>query len=256
VEPWLSKLIQGHGQEAWDLFAERYRRLILASIRRLVRDHDDVMDVFSTVCQALCANDFARLKRYSDQLAHGASVATWLVSVVRNLTVDWVRQQEGRRRLTVPPGLSPLHQEIYTAICVGGCSYVEAYETIRARTGSPMSFPAFLREVRATHRVAPCPERAPPRRPVQDPMMAEVAMPTTDPAETAESVRRLAQALASQPADVRLAVELFVVERMPAAAVARAVGWPNAKTVYNRVYRTLVMLRTGLEREGIGPGDL
>jgi len=256
VEPWQSKLKQGQGQEAWDLFAERYRRLILASIRRMARDHDDVMDVFSSVCQALCANDFARLRRYSDQSAQAASVATWLVAVVRNLTVDWLRQQEGRRRVTMPAALSPLQREIYAAICVGGCSYVEAYETIRARTGSPMSFPAFLREVRATHSVAPCPESLPLRRPLQDSMMIEVATQPADPAETAESVHRVAQALALQPADVRLAVELFVVDRMPAAAVARVVGWPNAKAVYNRVYRALVALRTELKGKGIGPGDL
>jgi DNA-directed RNA polymerase specialized sigma24 family protein len=55
---------------------------------------------------------------------------------------------------------------------------------------------------------------------------------------------------------VRLAVELFVVERMAAADVARVVGWPNAKAVYNRVYRVLMALRAELHKEGIGPGDL
>jgi DNA-directed RNA polymerase specialized sigma24 family protein len=69
-------------------------------------------------------------------------------------------------------------------------------------------------------------------------------------------VRRLATALASQPADVQLAINLFVVEGMSAADVARLVGWPNAKAVYNRVTRALAHLRTQLGREGIGPGDL
>jgi DNA-directed RNA polymerase specialized sigma24 family protein len=77
-----------------------------------------------------------------------------------------------------------------------------------------------------------------------------------DPAETAESVRRLAAALASQPADVQLAINLFVVEGMSAADVARLVGWPNAKAVYNRVSRALANLRIHLEGEGIGRGDL
>ena len=114
MEPWLTPLNAGDSQAAWDLFAERYRRLMLATIRRMVADHDDVMDVFSTVCQALSANDFARLKRYSERSAQSASVATWLVAVVRNLTVDWLRQRDGRRRLSVPSALSPLQQEIYT----------------------------------------------------------------------------------------------------------------------------------------------
>ena len=69
MEPWLAKLSEGDSQSAWDLFAERYRQLILATIKRLVSDRDDVMDVFSMVCQELTANDFARLRRYSDQSA-------------------------------------------------------------------------------------------------------------------------------------------------------------------------------------------
>jgi RNA polymerase sigma factor (sigma-70 family) len=256
VEPWLVSLKAGDSQAAWDLFSERYRRLILATIKRLVPDHDDVMDVFSSVCQALSADDFSRLKRYSDQTAHGASVATWLVAVVRNLTVDWLRHRDGRRRVSVPTNLSPLQQQIYTAVCIGGHSHVEAYEMIRARSGSPMPFHEFLREVRETHRVAPCPGQGAARHPSRDPPLAEVAPSALDPAETAETVRRLAALLAAEPPDVRLAVELFVVERMSAADVARIVGWPNPKAVYNRVYRALDSLRARLESQGIGPGDL
>lgn len=256
MEPWLTALNAGNSQTAWDLFAERYRRLIVATIKRLVPDHDDVMDVFSTACQALSANDFARLKQYSDRSAQSASVATWLVAVVRNLTIDWLRQRDGRRRPSIPTTLSPLQHEIYAAICIGGHSHVEAYEVIRSRGGSPMPFNEFLREVRETNRIAPCPYSVTPRRPVNDPPQAEAPLPELDPAETAESVRQLAAALASQPAEVQLAINLFVVEGMSAADVARLVGWPNAKAVYNRVSRALANLRTRLEREGIGPGNL
>jgi RNA polymerase sigma factor (sigma-70 family) len=255
VEPWLAKLNAGDSQAAWDLFHERYRRLILATIRRLVPDHDDVMDLFSNVCQALTADDFARLRRYSERSGQRPSAATWLVAVVRNLTVDWLRQRDGRRRLTTPSVLSSLQQEIYAAVCIGGHSHVEAYELIRARTGSSLTFPEFLREVRGTHLLAPCPGRALLRRPVRDPPV-EFSVPAIDPTESSETARRMAGALASQPADVRLALTLFVVEGMAAADVARLVRWPNAKAVYNRVSRALTHLRTLLERQGIGPGDL
>jgi RNA polymerase sigma factor (sigma-70 family) len=259
VEPWLSELQQGRTQAAWDLFAERYRRLILATIGRLVSDHDDVMDVFSSVCEALSAHDCARLKRYSDQSAQAvrpASFATWLVVVVRNLTIDWRRRQEGRRRVGVPKHLSPLQQQIYAAVCGGGCSHVEAYELIRTRSGSSMPFEEFLREVRATLRLAPCPSDCGSHDRSRTPLSDVLASAPADPAEVAELARRMAAALASYPDDVRLAVELFVVERMSADEVARVVGWPNAKAVYNRVYRVLAALRTELVREGIGPGDL
>ena len=149
MEPWLSKLNAGHGNDAWDLFIERYRRLILATVRRLIDDHDDVMDVFASICAALSSGDFARLKRYSESSSRRASVATWLVAVVRNLTIDWLRRRDGRQRSGIPQGLSPLQREIYAAICLGGSSHVEAYEELRSRGALVLSFPEFLREVRA-----------------------------------------------------------------------------------------------------------
>ena len=255
MEPWLAKLSEGDAQAAWDLFDARYRPLILATIKRLVPDRDDLMDVYGTVCQALSADDFSRLRSYSQQSARPATVATWLVAVIRNLTVDWLRRRDGRRRLTVPSTLSPLQAEIYQAVCLDGSSHVEAYEVLRARTEFEMSFHEFLRHVRETHALAPCPQYSFRRSRSSDPPGESVA-PTPDLAETAEAVRRLGAALATQPADVRLAVQLFVVDRLSAAEVARAVGWPDAKTVYNRVYRALASIRARLEHEGIGPGDL
>jgi RNA polymerase sigma factor (sigma-70 family) len=252
----MGKLAEGDSHAAWDLFVERYRRLMLASIRRLIREHDDVMDVFASVCEALVADDLARLRRYADRIPHETSAASWLVAVVRNLTVDWLRQRDGRRRLTVPAHLPPLHAAIYTAMCVGGHSAVEAYEMLHARRATAMPYREFLREVRATQRAAPCPDRVPRPQTAPEQHVEEIGVFAADPLETAESARRLAAALATQPSDVRLAVELYIVDGMAAADVARVVGWANAKAVYNRVYRALAALRAVLERAGIGPGDL
>ena len=256
MEPWLTRLDDGDGQAAWNLFAERYRGLMLATIQRLVQDHDDAMDVFASVCAALTADNFARLRRYSERSPSGAAVSTWLVIVVRNLVIDWLRKVEGRRRQTIPSGLSGLHREIYAVLCLGGHSPPEAFELVRARSGLAMSFPEFLREIRVIRQSHPCPGTLPARRPEPLPLLPEIAVPLADPAEVTELARRLAAALATQPADVRLAVQLFVVDELPATEVAAIVGWPNAKAVYNRVPRALEAMRVTLEREGVGRGDL
>jgi len=256
MEAWLSRLDDGDGQAAWNLFADRYRGLMLATVRRLVHDHDDVMDVFASVCAALTADDFARLRRYSERSPSGAAVSTWLVIVVRNLVIDWLRKVEGRRRQTIPSGLSGLEREIYAALCLGGHSPVEAFELVRARGGLTLSFAEFLREIRRIREAHPCPGALPPRRPEPLPLLPEMAIPLVDPAEIAELGRRIAAVLATQPADVRLAVQLFVVDELPATDVAKIVGWPNAKAVYNRVHRALDAMRATLEREGVGRGDL
>ena len=254
VEPWLSELAEGRHQAAWDLVAARYSPLILATIRRLVRDHDDVMDVYSFVCQALSENDLARLKRFVDEPTR-ARFSTWLVAVVRNLTIDWMRKRDGRRRHDVPPTLSVLQRDIYTAVFLEGRSHLEAYEAIAARDGEPTTFRAFLRALRDTYRLCPpTPRPESRRRPTELPN--DVAAPAARTAESADTARHLAEALAAFTPVHRLAVELFVIEGMSAADVARAVGWPNAKSVYNSVYRTLDALRLKLERAGIRAEDL
>lgn len=255
MEPWLSELVAGRQEVGWDLFVGRYRRLIVATITRLVRDRDDVMDVFADVCRALSENDCERLTRFVDSPTRGAIFSTWLVAVVRNLTIDWIRKRDGRPRKTLPPELSPLQQRIYQTVCVEGRSHVEAYELICADSTPPISFAEFLRDVREAYRFAP-------RTPIERPRAMIDLQPNSavtlneDDAQTADSARHVARALATLPVDVRLAVQLFIVEGMSAADVAVAVGWTNAKAVYNKVYRALTTMREALERAGISRDDL
>ncbi|MEO5826345.1 MAG: sigma-70 family RNA polymerase sigma factor [Gemmatimonadales bacterium] len=256
MERWQAHLDSGDERAAWDAFENRYRPLMHATIRRLIPDSDDVMDVYAETCAALTANAFERLRRYSGQAAARAAVSTWLVIVVRNITVDWLRSTEGRRQTPVPVGLSEFHRDIYLALCIGGHSPVEAFEVVRARSGMEMSFTAFLREIRLVRQTNPCPESLPVRRPEPLPLLPEIPVSVGDPGELADLAGRLATALEVHPPDVRLAVQLFVVDELSAAHVAKLVGWPNAKAVYNRVSRALESMRAALEREGVGRGDL
>ena len=47
---------------------------------------------------------------------------------------------------------------------------------------------------------------------------------------------------------------MYVVDQLPAAEVARIMGLPNAKAVYNHVYRALAVVKERLERAGIRRG--
>jgi RNA polymerase sigma factor (sigma-70 family) len=257
VEPWLSKLEEGDSQTAWDLFVGRYRKLILATIRRLVSNGDDVMDVFATICQELSTNDFARLRRYSAARGEAVRLSTWLVVVVRNLTVDWLRHRDGRRRRVVPLHLTPLRQRIHLLMCAEAASTIEAFERLRSELPPPATFVAFLREVRETFREAPCAGSArTPMVPLES-LDHEPGERPRDSLELEELTIHLRSALALESPEVRTAIDLVVVERLPAAEVARIVGWPNAKAVYNRVSRALLSARAELRRRGVqGPGDL
>ena len=255
MESWRAKLSAGDAEGAWDEFIARYRRLILATIRRTLGDDDDVADVLAEVCANLSADNLARLERHTE--SGTARFSTWLVTVVHHQTIDWVRRREGRHRVRPPPGLSPLQQQIFQHVFDERRSHVEAYELIRQRSNPDLAFGAFVREVAATYRtVEQIRGRAATHYFAGPPIFSEQNEATVEEALiAAETGRRLVTALEILPADERLAVQLFVIDDLPAERVACAVGWPNAKSVYNRVYRALAELRKELESRGVERAD-
>ena len=256
MESWIGPLEAGDPEAAWDLFIERYRRLIFGAIRRYTGEPDDVMDVFARVCEALRQDDFTRLRRCATRVDPDRPFSTWLVAVVHNLTIDWFRRRDGRPRLSAIAATLPrLQQRIFEYVFLEQRSHVEAYELVCSRDGASLSFGEFLKELSATYAAATAGRRGQ--------VTAELAIPPptspdppTDPAVAAEREALLARALETLPPDDRLAVQLYVVDEMPAEHVARALGYPNAKTVYNRVYRALAAIRASLEQAGIRGGDL
>jgi DNA-directed RNA polymerase specialized sigma24 family protein len=258
VEPWAVRLLAGDPDAAWDLFVGRYRRLIFAAIRHYTTDHDEVMDVFAQACQALRADDLARLRRYLEQPNHSARLSTWLVTVVRNLTVDWFRHRDGRPRIgALATELPLLQRSIFEHVFLRGHSHLETFELLRTSDHPALSFKEFQNELRATYRAVAAKRRGP--------LIGELAGPwpmsddgEVDPGPTGprELGPLLERALVTLPTAERTAVRLYVVQEMPADQVARVVGWPNAKAVYNRVYRALAELRGHLDRAGIRRGDM
>ena len=258
VEPWIAPLEAGDPEAAWDLFIERYRRLIFGAIRHYTTEPDDVMDVFAGVCEALREDDFARLRRCAARADPARPLSTWLVVVVHNLTIDWFRHRAGRPRLNaLAAALPPLRRRIFEYVFLEQRSHVEAYELLRSHDGASVSYGEFLRELSATYRAATAGRRG---RLVAElaipPPTASADSPGKDPAVLAEQQAIIRAALESLSPDDRLAVQLYVVDEMPAEQVARALGYPNVKTVYNRVYRALAAIRARLARVGIKGGDL
>jgi RNA polymerase sigma factor (sigma-70 family) len=258
LEPWRARLAESDTEAAWNLFIDRYRRLVLAVIRRTVHDGDIVMDAFAHVCARLAADDLARLRRHEQRPEPRARFSTWLVAVVHNLAIDFVRQRDGRRRLKPPAGLSGIQRRIFSRVFVEQRSHAEAYELVRAGASGDLTFGSYLRELADTYRVIESQRPGGVMRYLGGPPApAEPAAPSGEAVSGLEERRRrLQDALQRLSPDVRLAVQLFVIEELPAADVARALRWPNAKAVYNRVYRALGTLRTALERDGLGPADL
>lgn len=80
--------------EAWHEFIESYTGLLNHTIRRVLRDHDDVATVYVAVLERLYRG---RLAQYRGE----SRLGTWLVFVARSAALDHLRRRRGRRR---PPG--------------------------------------------------------------------------------------------------------------------------------------------------------
>jgi RNA polymerase sigma factor (sigma-70 family) len=257
VESWLASLHSGDSVAAWDEFVGQYRRLIFAAIRHSTSDADDVMDVFAHVCDALRADGLARLRKYPADGTARAQFSTWLVTVVHRLTVDWFRHRDGRPQAVAPTSLTPRQQEVYRLVFLEHHPHLEAYHLLGQQGDTALSHRAFVEDLRAAQRAFNASRPRPHLRSV--PLSGSLADPGEDGEhilQTAETRRRVDEALATLPHDEQVALRLFVVNGMPAAEVARVVGWPDAKAVYNRVYRLLKTLRRHFEDSGIESGDL
>src|SRR2546428_491292 len=152
VDDRVAELQEGRSDAARELFLSRHRRLISSRIRHYAQDYDDVMDVFARACEALRADELRRLRSWVDQPEHRARFSTWLVTVVRHLTVDWFRHRDGRRRLSVvAEGLPLLRRRIFEHVFLDQRSHIEAYELIHAAEAPTLTFREFLSELRATY---------------------------------------------------------------------------------------------------------
>ena len=83
--------------------------------------------------------------------------------------------------------------------------------------------------------------------------------PDAEPAGDGEGAERrelVQQLLGSLSAQDRVALELHIVEELPAEQIARVLGLPNAKAVYNRVHRALAVLRARLALGGLQRHDV
>ncbi len=126
----------------WDDFVKEFSDFVYSEIRRLGFDYDESMDRFVYVFEKLREKDYRRLRNLSG-LRSDSSFPGWLRTTVRNLTLDWLRQQEGRRRLGKEiAALSPLKQRIFELYFYHGSPPSLILEELRRA-----SFDATLLEV-------------------------------------------------------------------------------------------------------------
>src|SRR5690348_469998 len=80
---------------AWRAFTVEHSRLMLHACRTFWRSPDDAMDSYAEVLENLRADDFRRLREFTQHPR--CKVSTWLVVVARRVCLDIYRRRYGRR---------------------------------------------------------------------------------------------------------------------------------------------------------------
>lgn len=99
ANPALERLLRAEPSEreaAWGEFVEAYRGLILHVAGSFGGGHDQRMDRFTRVLDALRSDEFRRLRSFSED--GRGKFTTWLVVVVRRICLDHERRRYGRYR--------------------------------------------------------------------------------------------------------------------------------------------------------------
>jgi DNA-directed RNA polymerase specialized sigma24 family protein len=139
----LRELLISDTARGWRAFIDQYTPMMLATIEQAgLRTRDEVMEVYVRACEHLSADDCARLRRHDP--AKG-TLRAWLVQVVRNVLVDWIRSSRGRRRLFGSiRDLDPLAREVFELYYWRRHSVSEIAELARDDDGRPAGLGAVF----------------------------------------------------------------------------------------------------------------
>lgn len=257
----LTEAFQTDPEQAYARLLDGYSAILLRMIRRFFQDQDDVMDLYTVVCERLRAQDYRALRRFRS----GSALLPWLSVIVANACRDRIRQQ----RIAALPRhvvqrLDMRTRLVYRHHVVGRMPPEDAAEAI-TRSGvactaldvveSVQQLHALLRKG-ARHRLL---RQLDPRRAVSLDVLLERGLDTHDSAadidaalDDADSLARLDAVLASFSEEDRLLLLLRFEQGLSASEIAGLVGMDSQTRVYTRLRTLLSRLRRLLEGPGGG----
>jgi len=90
------QLFSRDGDQAWRNFLDQYSSMILRCIHARIRQYDDVMQVYISICEKLSAHNYRVMKQFQGR--RKSKLSTWLVVIIRSHCADWYRTRMGRKR--------------------------------------------------------------------------------------------------------------------------------------------------------------
>lgn len=264
-EPDLVELFRSDPERAYLALLERYTPMLLRMIRTFMNDADEVMEVYTAICERLTAHDYRALRRFNID----GELAPWLSVVVANACRDRFRKQRAsstprsvleqldeRERLVFKYHFQEhlAHEDIAEIITLRhrvACNALEVVEAI-GRINELLSTRKrwhLLAALRAN------------RPPLSIEELREVGIqPRSDdrPDDLIEAlfhqdrIDRLNDALARLDPEDQMLVLLRYEHGRTAPQIARIMGYDNHKHVYTRLRTVVHRLRRLM---GLGGGS-
>jgi RNA polymerase sigma factor (sigma-70 family) len=247
----------------WAFFVQHYSGLILQTIREAESDYDQVLDRYLYVCQKLADNGFKRLLRF--QRGGPREFAAWLRAVTRNLCIDFLREQQGRRRLPrAISRLSALDQEIFETAFWQGHTAAETHEILRA-SHPGLRFAQILDSLERIQAALqpwqlqkvldqkPAPAPVSPVGSSGEDLLEQIADGRASPEEDTllqEKAKLLQGAVAELPEPARLLLRLRFELGLTLQEMARLSGLGDHRKVHEELAHILAQLQGTLKRRG------
>lgn len=273
--PW-AELFERNPDEAWQTFLADYHSLVMAVIRKIVHEHDDVMTLYADALERIKEDDCKKLTSYFS-VQRSYEFETWIAVVVRNCCLDWLRKDGGRERLSeCIKALPAMEQRMYRYIYQQGCSYDTTYELLKSRHDFLESFEEMCSRVDHVHQAVRKSGRwkiIENERRLHSPIsldssdidkqvyadLHDISQHDLSPEEKAihsDSKHVLKEALDSLSAQQQLIIQLHFYRGLTLQEIARVLRMKNLWQVRRKLRKALKKLHHKLKEQGIGPTDL
>ena len=255
-------LLRSSPERGWRLFVDEYTPAMLSLIERAgLRDRDEAMEIYVSVCERLSARQCERLRRYDPRQG---DLTAWLAAVVRHATVDWVRSRAGRRRLfDGVKALDPLAQDVFQHYYWHGRSPTEIAGLLASTRTPPLSIVDIFEALERVERALDTRQRAelaawtlrsrlaaPAEQSEADVVAETVPGPTPTPEDElciARLDEALNRALAALPHEDAVIVRLKFLKGLSNREIARALRLPSLTSA--RISAIVAVLRAALGAE-------
>lgn len=249
-------------EDAYSLLLDRFTPAILRMIRRFMRDPDEVMEVYTSICERFRAHNFRALRQFRVD----AEILPWLSVVAANACRDRLRK---RRATSVPKSvlskLDAFEELVFKYYYWRRVPHEDIAEIINTNEGRSCTPLEVMRAIAKINDLLSINKRwhllvalnaNRPTLSLEELQEAGIHAASTDPPDnldealkSRDKVDDLNRALESLESEDQLLILLRYEHGMKAPQIAEVMQYDNHKYVYTRLRTVIARLRREMESD-------